>query len=175
MTLFALAADPDSVFEEVLAKYFGGGQDRLTLDLLGLGIEGSRYERTTGLRRTALRHSPRRVLRVDGTARAQADARLSPRRRPLAVGRRDLGGEPGARPLLCAHHHRGRAVDGALPHQRMPAVLDPGALVEYLIGTDPRSLIAPLGEALEHFPSENPLRMSEPQPTVPRRQMELWD
>jgi len=37
MTLFALAAEPGSVFEEVLAKYFGGGQDRLTLDLLGLG------------------------------------------------------------------------------------------------------------------------------------------
>jgi len=57
----------------------------------------------------------------------------------------------------------------------MPALLDAGAVVEYLIGTDPRRLIAPLGEALEHFPCENPLRMSEPQPTVPRRQMELWD
>lgn len=36
MTLFALAAEPKSVFDEVLAKYFGGGRDRLTLDLLGL-------------------------------------------------------------------------------------------------------------------------------------------
>jgi len=36
MTLFALAGGPGSLFEEVLARYFGGGKDRLTLELLGL-------------------------------------------------------------------------------------------------------------------------------------------
>lgn len=36
MTLFALAEGSGSVFEKVLAKYFGGGTDRLTLDLLNL-------------------------------------------------------------------------------------------------------------------------------------------
>lgn len=36
MTVFALAEGPGSLFEEVLARYFGGGTDRLTLDLLNL-------------------------------------------------------------------------------------------------------------------------------------------
>ena len=36
MTLFALAEGPGSLFEEVLARYFGGGKDRLTLEFLGL-------------------------------------------------------------------------------------------------------------------------------------------
>jgi len=36
MTLFALAEEPGSIFEEVLARYFGGGKDRLTLELMGL-------------------------------------------------------------------------------------------------------------------------------------------
>jgi uncharacterized protein (DUF1810 family) len=39
MTLFALAEGPGSLFEEVLTKYFSGGRDRLTLDLLGLALQ----------------------------------------------------------------------------------------------------------------------------------------
>ncbi|MEX2579133.1 MAG: SOS response-associated peptidase family protein [Verrucomicrobiales bacterium] len=60
-------------------------------------------------------------------------------------------------------------------HHRMPALLDAGKVVEYLESADPRSLIAPRAEALEHFSCENPLKMSEPQPPVPRNQKELWD
>lgn len=34
MTLFALAAGPDSLFQQALDRYFAGQPDRLTLDLL---------------------------------------------------------------------------------------------------------------------------------------------
>lgn len=40
MTLFELAERPSSVFEEVLGKYFGGGRDGPTLELLSVGDEG---------------------------------------------------------------------------------------------------------------------------------------
>ena len=35
MTLFALVAGPESVFQQALDRYFAGQPDRLTLDLLG--------------------------------------------------------------------------------------------------------------------------------------------
>lgn len=35
-TLFGLVAEPGSVFEQLLAKYYGGDRDRKTLRLLGL-------------------------------------------------------------------------------------------------------------------------------------------
>jgi uncharacterized protein (DUF1810 family) len=35
MTLFALVSGEDSVFQQVLDKYYGGRPDRLTLDILG--------------------------------------------------------------------------------------------------------------------------------------------
>ena len=34
MTLFAKVAEPDSVFERVLEKYFGGANDTSTLEIL---------------------------------------------------------------------------------------------------------------------------------------------
>jgi|GEM_PF-6453227 len=36
MTLFGLVSEPDSVFGEVLERYFGGGRDSRTLELLKL-------------------------------------------------------------------------------------------------------------------------------------------
>jgi uncharacterized protein (DUF1810 family) len=36
-TLFAAVSPPGSVFEQLLAQYFGGGRDGKTLELLGIG------------------------------------------------------------------------------------------------------------------------------------------
>ena len=36
LTLFALASEPESVFERLLGKYFGGKPDHRTVAMLGL-------------------------------------------------------------------------------------------------------------------------------------------
>ncbi|MFN3927289.1 MAG: DUF1810 family protein [Pseudanabaenaceae cyanobacterium] len=42
MTLFALVVGENSIFTEVLDKYFGGTRDALTLELLGYDYSGDR-------------------------------------------------------------------------------------------------------------------------------------
>jgi uncharacterized protein (DUF1810 family) len=45
MTLFAVAAPEERLFEEALKKFFGGERDPRTLELLGLGAEPHREQK----------------------------------------------------------------------------------------------------------------------------------
>jgi len=52
-------------------------------------------------------------------------------------------------------------------HSRMPALLSPDEIEEYLTSDDPRNLVRPYEGYMKTFPCQNPLKMKETLPPVP--------